>query len=118
MKLGNIARARAVEVVTLEDTEAPDAPTNVKASEITETSAKITWTASTDNIKVAGYNIYVDDVQVNRDLVTGTEYTLTDLKAGSTYKVVVEAVDTSNNTQKIGSRDSEDGGYDESKCAE
>ena len=97
---GNIARARAVEVVTLEDTEAPDAPTNVKASEITETSAKITWTASTDNIKVAGYNIYVDDVQVNRDLVTGTEYTLTDLKAGSTYKVVVEAVDTSNNTQK------------------
>ena len=97
---GNIARAQAVEVVTLEDTEAPDAPTNVKASEVTETSAKITWTASTDNIKVAGYNIYVDDVQVNRDLVTGTEYTLTDLKAGSTYKVVVEAVDTSNNTQK------------------
>ena len=97
---GNIARAQAVEVVTLEDTEAPDAPTNVKASEVTETSAKITWTASTDNVKVAEYNIYVDDRQVNEELVTGTEYTLTNLKAGSTYKVVVEAVDTSNNTQK------------------
>lgn len=96
---GNIARARAVEVVTLEDTEAPDAPTNVKASEITETSAKITWTASTDNVEVAGYNIYVDEAKINESLVTVTEYTLTDLKAGTEYKVVVEAVDTSSNTQ-------------------
>lgn len=96
---GNIARARAVEVVTLEDTEAPDAPTNVEASEITETGAKITWTASTDNVEVAGYNIYVDEVKINESLVTVTEYTLTDLKAGTEYKVVVEAVDTSSNTQ-------------------
>ena len=96
---GNIARARAVEVVTLEDTEAPDAPTNVKASEITETSAKITWTASTDNVEVAGYNIYVDEAKINESLVTVTEYTLTDLKAGTEYKVVVESVDTSSNTQ-------------------
>lgn len=96
---GNIARARAVEVVTLEDTEAPDAPTNVEASEITETSAKITWTASTDNVEVAGYNIYVDEAKINESLVTATEYTLTDLKAGTEYKVVVEAVDTSSNTQ-------------------
>lgn len=96
---GNIARARAVEVVTLEDTEAPDAPTNVEASEITETSAKITWTASTDNVEVAGYNIYVDEAKINESLVTVTEYTLTDLKAGTEYKVVVEAVDTSSNTQ-------------------
>ena len=96
---GNIARARAVEVVTLEDTEAPDAPTNVEASEITETGAKITWTASTDNVEVAGYNIYVDEAKINESLVTVTEYTLTDLKAGTEYKVVVEAVDTSSNTQ-------------------
>ena len=96
---GNIARARAVEVVTLEDTEAPDAPTNVEASEITETSAKITWTASTDNVEVAGYNIYVDEAKINESLVTVTEYTLTDLKAGTEYKVVVESVDTSSNTQ-------------------
>lgn len=96
---GNIARARAVEVVTLEDTEAPDAPTNVEASEITETGAKITWTASTDNVEVAGYNIYVDEAKINESLVTATEYTLTDLKAGTEYKVVVESVDTSSNTQ-------------------
>ena len=81
------------------DEEGPSAPTNVTASDVTETSVKITWTASTDNVEVAGYNIYVDGAKVNESLVTVTEYTLTDLKAGTEYKVVVEAVDTSSNTQ-------------------
>ena len=44
------------------DTQAPTAPTNLTASNITETTASLSWTASTDNVGVTGYNVYVNDV--------------------------------------------------------
>ena len=71
------------------DTEAPTAPTEVTATDITTTTAKVTWTASTDNVGVTGYNVYVNDSEtpVNGEtLVTGIEYALESLTAGTEYK--------------------------------
>ena len=79
------------------DTEAPSVPTDVKASNVTKTGATVTWTASTDNEGVAGYNVYVNGTQVNDTLVATTEYVLTGLTEGTEYTVEVEAVDTNNN---------------------
>ena len=79
------------------DTEAPSVPTDVKASDVTKTGATVTWTASTDNKGVAGYNVYVNGTQVNDTLVATTEYVLTGLTEGTEYTVEVEAVDTNNN---------------------
>ena len=82
------------------DTEAPTAPTEVTATDITTTTAKVTWTASTDNVGVAGYNVYVNDSEtpVNGEtLVTGTEYALENLTAGTGYTVTVKAVDAAGN---------------------
>ena len=79
------------------DTEAPSVPTDVKASDVTKTGATVTWTASTDNEGVAGYNVYVNGTQVNDTLVATTEYVLTGLTKGTEYTVEVEAVDTNNN---------------------
>ena len=79
------------------DTEAPSVPTDVKASDVTKTGATVTWTASTDNEGVAGYNVYVNGAQVNDTLVATTEYVLTGLTEGTEYTVEVEAVDTNNN---------------------
>lgn len=79
------------------DTEAPSVPTDVKASDVTKTGATVTWTASTDNEGVAGYNVYVNGTQVNDTLVATTEYVLTGLTEGTEYTVEVEAVDTNNN---------------------
>ena len=79
------------------DTEAPSVPTDVKASDVTKTGATVTWTASTDNEGVAGYNVYVNGAQVNDTLVATTEYVLTGLTEGTEYTVQVEAVDTNNN---------------------
>lgn len=79
------------------DTEAPSVPTDVKASDVTKTGATVTWTASTDNEEVAGYNVYVNGTQVNDTLVATTEYVLTGLTEGTEYTVEVEAVDTNNN---------------------
>ena len=82
------------------DTEAPSVPTDVKASDVTKTGATVTWTASTDNEGVAGYNVYVNGTQVNDTLVATTEYVLTGLTEGTEYTVEVEAVDTNNNVSE------------------
>ena len=58
----NLQRSEAATFTTAKaaDTEAPSVPTDVKASDITKTGATVTWTASTDNEGVAGYNVYVN----------------------------------------------------------
>ena len=85
------------------DTDAPTAPTEVTATDITTTTAKVTWTASTDNVGVTGYNVYVNDSEtpVNGEtLVTGIEYALESLTAGTEYKVTVKAVDAAGNVSE------------------
>ena len=47
---------------------------DVKATEVTQTTAKVTWSEATDNVGVVGYNVYVNETKVNDALVTGTEY--------------------------------------------
>ena len=79
------------------DKEAPTVPADVKASESAHTGAKLTWTASKDNVEVAGYNVYLNDEKVNEELITGTEYDLADLTANTEYNVTVTAVDAAGN---------------------
>ncbi|RGH66657.1 fibronectin type III domain-containing protein [Ruminococcus sp. AM33-14] len=79
------------------DKEAPTVPADVKASEIAHTGAKLTWTASKDNVEVAGYNVYLNDEKVNDELITGTEYDLAALTANTEYNVTVTAVDAAGN---------------------
>ena len=79
------------------DKEAPTVPADVKASEIAHTGAKLTWTASKDNVEVAGYNVYLNNEKVNDELITGTEYDLADLTANTEYNVTVTAVDAAEN---------------------
>ena len=80
-----------------QDTEAPSVPAGVAASDVTQTGAKITWTASADNIGVAGYNVYLGESRVNTSPVTVTEYDLTGLTASTEYTVTVSAVDAAGN---------------------
>ena len=79
------------------DKEAPTVPADVKASEIAHTGAKLTWTASIDNVEVAGYNVYLNNEKVNAALITETEYDLTGLTANKEYNVTVTAVDAAGN---------------------
>ena len=76
------------------DKVAPSAPTNLRATSATPSSVALAWSASTDNVAVAGYYLYVDQ---NRVQVTGTSYTVHGLQCGRSVDVWMVAFDTSRN---------------------
>jgi len=81
------------------DTEAPTVPTNLAAPSKTATSVNLTWTASTDNVGVTGYDIYRDGVMVGSS--TTTSYADTGLTASTTYQYQVRAKDAAGNLSAL-----------------
>lgn len=81
------------------DTEAPTAPTGLSASNIAETSLSLSWNASSDNVGVAQYNVYIDGASIGS--VTGTGASITNLTAATTYTLGVQAQDAAGNTSAI-----------------
>jgi PQQ-dependent dehydrogenase (s-GDH family) len=79
------------------DNEAPTAPSNLSATNIASTSCTLNWTASTDNIGVAGYDVYRDGVKINSSLVTSVTYNVTGLTASTAYSFYVTALDGAGN---------------------
>ncbi|KGL64051.1 endonuclease [Polaribacter sp. Hel1_85] len=77
------------------DKEAPTVPTNVVLSNSTPSSIDVTWSASTDNVAVTKYEIYVDGT-LNGN-TPDTNYTISGLNANTTYAVTVLAKDIANN---------------------
>lgn len=78
------------------DTAAPTAPANLTSSSPAANSISLSWTASTDNVGVLGYNIYRNGAKLSS--VPGTSFTDTGLTAGTTYSYYVSAYDAAGNT--------------------
>ncbi len=85
------------------DTEAPSAPTGLVQSELTQSGFKVTWTASTDNVAVTGYEIYRNDAKVGTVAGDVTTFTLTALTPETTYSITVKAVDAKGNVSAASS---------------
>jgi PQQ-dependent dehydrogenase (s-GDH family) len=79
------------------DNQAPSTPQNVTYNNLTASSATIGWAASSDNVGVTGYNIYVNGTKANGAVVTGTQYNLAGLAAAANYAVTVRALDAATN---------------------
>ncbi|MBO0918990.1 glycoside hydrolase family 18 chitinase [Streptomyces laculatispora] len=75
---------------------APSAPGTPTASSITDTSAKLSWSAATDDHGIKNYDVLRDGAVVAT--VTGTTYTNTGLTAGTDYSYTVQARDTADQT--------------------
>ncbi|MFF3971368.1 glycosyl hydrolase family 18 protein [Streptomyces rubiginosohelvolus] len=75
---------------------APSAPGKPTASDITDTSVKLSWTAATDDKGIKNYDVLRDGAKVAT--VTGTTYTNTGLTAGTDYSYAVQARDTADQT--------------------
>jgi len=79
----------------INDTQAPTAPTSLATNNPTSNSISLSWTASTDNIGVAGYDIYKDGVFYAT--VSGTTATVSGLNPSTTYNFYVIAKDAAGN---------------------
>ena len=89
------ALSAAVSGTTDEDTQAPTIPGNVTVSNETDSSFKVSWSASIDNNAIGGYEVFVDNSIVTT--TTNLYYTVAGLNASTTYTVEVLALDTDNN---------------------
>ena len=69
----------------------PSTPTLVQVAKTTQTSVALSWTASTDDIGVTGYGLYLSGSRTSE--TTGTTGDFTGLKCGTTYTLGVDAKD-------------------------
>jgi len=86
-------------IYTSSDNEAPTAPTNLSASNITTFSVDLTWDASTDNIGVTSYDVYVNNVL--QIATSETSITIANLASNTTYSFAVLAKDITNNSSTL-----------------
>lgn len=77
------------------DAQAPTAPANLVSSTKTTTTISLSWTGSTDNTAVTGYNVYMNSAL--KTTVTGLTTTITGLTASTAYSFTVKAKDAAGN---------------------
>jgi glucose/arabinose dehydrogenase len=79
------------------DTTPPTAPTNLRVTGTTSSTASLSWTASTDNVGVTGYDVLNADTVVASN-VSGTTATVSSLIPDTSYTFTVRARDAAGNT--------------------
>lgn len=87
---------------TAADNIRPGAPSGLSAAAVGSTQINLSWNAGTDNVAVAGYNIYRQAgtgslAKINAVPVTATGYADTGLSPGITYTYQVATVDAAGN---------------------
>ncbi|MGJ8550248.1 endonuclease [Winogradskyella wichelsiae] len=87
------------------DEESPTNPTNLVASNPTDNSITLSWTASTDNVAVSSYDVYMDGVFSFNTSNTTANATL--LISDTNYCFTVKAKDAAGNTSAFSNQDCE-----------
>ncbi|MEI7860356.1 MAG: fibronectin type III domain-containing protein, partial [Acidimicrobiales bacterium] len=82
------------------DTSVPLAPTNVTASASSPFTVLLTWTAASDNVGIAGYNIYCNGISV-ASLGAVTSFADTSALPGTTEAYAVQSVDQAGNVSAL-----------------
>ena len=94
---GNVSAQSTAASATTQapDTTPPSVPTGLSATAVSSTQINLSWTASTDNVGVTGYDVFRNGTQVGT--TTTTSYQDTGLTAGTTYSYTVAAYDAAGN---------------------
>ncbi|WP_439657457.1 cellulose binding domain-containing protein [Lentzea sp. HUAS TT2] len=78
------------------DTQAPTVPAGLRSTGVTSSSVSLTWTASTDNVGVTGYDVLLGNAVSTT--VTGATATVSGLSPATAYAFSVRAKDAAGNT--------------------
>ena len=81
--------------VTIANADIPTSPGDLRITARTKTSLALEWNASTDDVGVTGYRIYLDGVEVAT--TSGTAHEFTGLSCSTSHELEVEALDGSGN---------------------
>lgn len=84
--------------ITIEDTTPPSVPGNIATVRNID-SIRLTWSASTDNKGVAGYEIYRDGRKIGN--TTSPNFTDDGLKMDTIYSYTIRAIDIVNNYSRF-----------------
>ncbi len=80
------------------DRISPTAPSKLRAMTVGSDSISLAWNASTDNVGVTAYEVYMNKKSIGR--TTGIAYTINSLAAATTYQFYVKALDGAGNISK------------------
>jgi chitodextrinase len=84
------------------DTTAPSIPSGLTATTVSATQINLSWTASTDNVGVTGYNVRRDGVLI-ATLGAVTTFQNNSLAGSTTYSYTVQAFDAAGNVSAASS---------------
>ncbi len=84
---------------TAADTQAPSVPANLTSSNVTETTVDLNWNASSDNVAVTGYEVFLDGSSIGT--TANTSANVTGLSSGTTYAFQVRAFDAAGNNSAL-----------------
>ncbi|TMR22061.1 hypothetical protein ETD86_12905 [Nonomuraea turkmeniaca] len=93
---GNRSAQTQLTVMAEVDITPPTTPANLRLIEATLTSLQVAWDASTDNVGVAAYGIYLDGLRQGTDQAE-LEHTIIRLARGTSYTISVDAADAAGN---------------------
>ncbi|MEP6893053.1 MAG: fibronectin type III domain-containing protein [Gaiellaceae bacterium] len=83
------------------DLQAPSPPSNLTKTGTSETNVFLSWSASTDNVGVVGYDIYRNGSKLGN--TASTSYSFDGLACGTTYTLGVAAYDAAGNHSAVAS---------------
>ncbi|MBI5872370.1 fibronectin type III domain-containing protein [archaeon] len=84
------------EVYTINiDSQAPSVPAGLTATAVSSSQINLSWTASTDNVGVTGYNVFRNGTKIASPTVTS--YQDSGLSSSTTYNYKVSAFDAASN---------------------
>jgi len=85
------------------DTQAPSVPARLTATAVSGSEISLNWSPSTDNVEVAGYQLFSVAGGIDTfitDITSGTSYMVTGLNDATTYTYAVDAYDPAGNVSQ------------------
>ena len=89
------APTSVVQPAVTPDVTTPSTPSVLSTSGVAQTAVTLSWAASSDNVGVTGYRLYLGGRQVGTSLTT--DYLVSGLSCGTAYTFAVAAVDAAGN---------------------